>query len=175
MSKIINTESAGKNRNLLVKSVVVALRELLKQTDTGEETRDITAYISIALKSIADTVDESVAAWEKRGYWVKAERFRMDWEWTGFYAISYQGCIIERRLGCGGIPGSQDWSEIWHSESGREKPDRVTLERCIPDTYEVHKKNSFRSQEAAFLLIDKSYLGFRITRASATFNPLPVS
>ena len=99
MSKIINTESAGKNRNLLVKSVVVALRELLKQTGTGDETRDITAYISLALKSISDTVDESVAAWEKRGYWVKAERFRMDWEWTGFFAKSYKDALLKEDWG----------------------------------------------------------------------------
>jgi hypothetical protein len=99
VSKIINTESAGKNRNLLVKSVVVALRALLLQKDTGDETRDITAYISIALKSISDTVDESVAAWEKRGYWVKAERFRMDWEWTGNYSKSYQDALFKEDWG----------------------------------------------------------------------------
>lgn len=83
----------------MVKSVVVALRELLKLTDTGDETRDITAYISLALKSIADTVDESVAAWEKRGYWVKAERFRMDWEWTGFFAKSYKDALLKEDWG----------------------------------------------------------------------------
>jgi hypothetical protein len=99
VSKIINTESAGKNRNLLVKSVVVALRALLQQNDTGDETRDITAYISIALKSISNTVDESVAAWEKRGYWVKAERFRMDWEWTGNYSKSYQDALFKEDWG----------------------------------------------------------------------------
>jgi hypothetical protein len=95
MSKIIKTESAGKDRNLLVKSVVAALRELLKQTDTGGETRDIVAYISIALQSIAETVDESVAAWEKRGYWVKAEHFRMDWEWTGVYAKGFRDALFK--------------------------------------------------------------------------------
>lgn len=95
MSTIIKTESAGKDRNLLVKSIVVALRELLKQTETGDETRDIVAYISSALQSISDTVDESVAAWEKRGYWVKAERFRMDWEWTGNYAREFRKALLK--------------------------------------------------------------------------------
>ena len=28
------------------------------------------------------TIDESVAAWEKKDYWVKADRYRLDWEWT---------------------------------------------------------------------------------------------
>jgi hypothetical protein len=101
VSRIIKTESAGKERTLLVKSVVVALRELLKQTDTGEETKDITAYLSGALQSIANTVDESVAAWEKRGYWVKAEHFRMDWDWTAQYAIGLREALFK-----------EDWAAV---------------------------------------------------------------
>jgi hypothetical protein len=101
VSRIIKTESAGKDRTLLVKSVVVALRELLKQTETGEETKDITAYLSIALQSIANTVDESVAAWEKRGYWVKAEHFRMDWDWTGNYAKGFREALLR-----------EDWAAV---------------------------------------------------------------
>jgi hypothetical protein len=27
-------------------------------------------------------VDESVVAWEKRGYWIKADRYRMEWSWS---------------------------------------------------------------------------------------------
>jgi hypothetical protein len=101
VSRIIKTESAGKDRTLLVKSVVVALRELLKQTETGEETKDLTAYLSIALQSIANTVDESVAAWEKRGYWVKAEHFRMDWDWTGNYAKGIREALFK-----------EDWAAV---------------------------------------------------------------
>lgn len=33
------------------------------------------------LREIKETVDESVAAWEKRDYWMKAERFLRDWMW----------------------------------------------------------------------------------------------
>ncbi len=45
-------------------------------------TRDLAAFIGLALIEIGETIDVSVQAWEKRGYWVKAERFRMDWEWV---------------------------------------------------------------------------------------------
>jgi hypothetical protein len=34
------------------------------------------------LEQIFKTIDVSVSAWEKRGYWVKADRFRMEWIWT---------------------------------------------------------------------------------------------
>ena len=86
MSPIINPESAGKERTQLTKAIVLAVRELAKQTDVTNEAKDLAAFIALALRNISDGIDVSVAAWEKRGYWVKADRFRMDWMWTGQYA-----------------------------------------------------------------------------------------
>lgn len=82
MSRIINPENAGKQRTHLTKGVVLAIRELMKQAQADENTRDLAAYIGLSLIEIGETIDVSVQAWEKRGYWVKAERFRMDWEWV---------------------------------------------------------------------------------------------
>ena len=86
MSRIINPESAGKERTQFSKAIMLAVRELAKQTEVTEETKDLAAFIAVALKSISEGIDVSVAAWEKRGYWVKADRFRMEWMWTGQYA-----------------------------------------------------------------------------------------
>jgi len=83
LSRIIKTESAGKDRTRLSRSIVLALRELMRQAEPGEESRDLAAYIALALLEIHETIDVSVQAWEKRGYWVKADRFRMEWEWSG--------------------------------------------------------------------------------------------
>lgn len=83
MSRVINPESAGKDRTRLSKAIVLAVRELAKQKDITEETKDLTAFIALALRTIADGIDVSVAAWEKRDYWVKADRFRMEWMWSG--------------------------------------------------------------------------------------------
>ena len=83
MSRVINPESVGKQRTQLSKSIVLALRQLARQTDTNGETRDLAAFISIALQAISEGIDSSVAAWEKRGYWVKADKFRMEWAWSG--------------------------------------------------------------------------------------------
>jgi len=44
------------------------------------------AFIIMALKHIAIGIDKSVEAWEKRGYWVKADKYRMEWQWSGKYA-----------------------------------------------------------------------------------------
>jgi len=82
MSRVINPESAAKERTILLRSIVLALRELMEQQDANDQTRDLVAYISLALESIHATIETSIVAWEKRGYWLKADRFQMEWMWT---------------------------------------------------------------------------------------------
>ena len=82
MARVINLNNIGTERKRLAKSVVIALRELMKQQSLDASTHDLAAYISLALYEIFKTVDQSVTAWEKRGYWLKADRFRLQWEWS---------------------------------------------------------------------------------------------
>lgn len=82
MSRVINPDGVGKDRTRLTKSIVLAIRELMRQAEPDEHSRDLAAYIALALLEIHATIEVSVAAWEKKGYWVKADRFRMDWAWT---------------------------------------------------------------------------------------------
>jgi hypothetical protein len=83
MGRVINLESAGKDRTRLTKATVLAMRELMRQSAPDETTRELAAFIALALLQIHETIDSSVEAWEKKGYWVKADRFRMDWAWAG--------------------------------------------------------------------------------------------
>lgn len=99
MGRLINPESAGKERTQLTKAIVLAVRELAKQTDVTRETRDLAAFIALALKNISEGIDVSVAAWEKRGYWVKADRFRMEWMWTGSYAEKMKSAVLADEWG----------------------------------------------------------------------------
>ncbi len=94
MSRLINPDSAGKDRARLSKAIVLAVRELANQTEVTNEAKDLAAFISLALKSISEGVDASVAAWEKRDYWVKADRFRMDWMWSGQFAEKMKSAIL---------------------------------------------------------------------------------
>jgi hypothetical protein len=94
MSRVINPESAGKDRPRLVKAIVLAVRELAKQSQVTQDTKDLAAFISLALKSIAEGIDVSVAAWEKRDYWVKADKFRMEWMWAGQYAEKMKKAVL---------------------------------------------------------------------------------
>ena len=82
MSRVINPDSAGKERTQLSKAIVLAVRQLVQQTEVDAVTRDLASFVAMALIRIDTTIDISVQAWEKRGYWVKADKFRMEWLWA---------------------------------------------------------------------------------------------
>jgi hypothetical protein len=83
LSRVVKPENAGKDRLQLTRSIVRAIQELMKQSNVTDKTRDLAAFIAIALEVIAGTIETSVEAWEKRGYWLKADRFCLEWEWAG--------------------------------------------------------------------------------------------
>lgn len=101
MSRLINPDSAGKDRTRLSKAIVLCVRELAKQRDVTSEAKDLAAFIALALQTISEGIDASVAAWEKRDYWVKADRFRMEWMWSGQYAQKMKNAVL-----------SDDWATI---------------------------------------------------------------
>jgi hypothetical protein len=101
MSRVINPNAAGKERTRLTKAIVITIRELAKQSEPSDAARDMAAFIAGALKTIAEGIDVSVAAWEKRNYWVKADRFRMDWAWAGQLGEKMKTAVIE-----------DDWASI---------------------------------------------------------------
>ena len=82
MSRIINTENVGTERTRLLKAIVISIRELMRQKSVNSTTKDLAAFISNALLAVHDTVERSVMPWEKRDYWVKADKFRLEWAWT---------------------------------------------------------------------------------------------
>jgi hypothetical protein len=94
LSRVINPESAGKDRTRLTKAIVLAIRELAKQSEPTPAACDLAAFISLALTAIADGIDVSVAAWEKRDYWVKADKFRMEWMWAGVVAAKMKSAVL---------------------------------------------------------------------------------
>ena len=104
MSRVINPDSAGKLRTQLSRAVVAAMRELIQQKEQDETTRDLAAFIGLALVEIENSVEVSVAAWEKRGYWVKADRFRLEWEWAGQLGRTIQKAVLE-----------DDWGKVAQS------------------------------------------------------------
>jgi hypothetical protein len=82
VSRIISTDAVGNERTRLLKAIVISIRELMKQSAVDSTTKDLAAFISNALLAVHETVERSVIPWEKRDYWVKADRFRLEWAWT---------------------------------------------------------------------------------------------
>ncbi len=95
MSRIINTNSVGKRRTKLLRTIALSVRELAKKKAVDSESKDIAAYISLALNEVAETIEPSVAAWEKRNYWVKADKFRMEWRWAQKYAEEMRIALLD--------------------------------------------------------------------------------
>lgn len=93
MTRIINLDGVGKQRKKLTREVVLAVRELMRQVEVTDETRDLAAFIAMNLQAIYETIDRTVAAWEKRDYWVKADRFRLEWAWSGKLAEDMREAI----------------------------------------------------------------------------------
>ncbi|MBW6471638.1 MAG: hypothetical protein K0B14_00820 [Anaerolineaceae bacterium] len=101
MGRVINPDRSGKERTKLTKSIVKAIRQLMVQSQPDENTRDLTAYIVVGLEDIYKSIDVSVLAWEKRGYWVKADRFRIDWEWTLQFSKLMREALV-----------NEDWAQV---------------------------------------------------------------
>jgi len=101
LSRVINPEGAGKERTRLVKSIVLSMRELMRQSEPNNTSRDLASFIALALLEINNTVETSVAAWEKKGYWVKADRFRMEWIWTQRMGEQFKQAVL-----------NDDWAAI---------------------------------------------------------------
>lgn len=97
MSRVIHLETPGVTRNQYRRSIAEALRLLSQKSRLDGEAKDLAASIVFCLQGIADTVDQTVEAWEKRDYYMKAERFREEWRWVDAAADGLSGVICEGR------------------------------------------------------------------------------
>jgi hypothetical protein len=99
MGRVISTENLATDRTRLMKAMAIALRQLVGQQGFGDEARDLAAFLVLALDGIAASVERSVLPWEKRGYWVKADRFRMDWAWVEPRARQMRAALLNDDIG----------------------------------------------------------------------------
>ena len=93
MSRVINVNSPGKIRNQERRTIAEILRQLVEKPELDAEAKDMVATIVYSLRTIYDGVDGSAQAWEKRGYWMKAERFMRDWRWTIEKASDFEDIV----------------------------------------------------------------------------------
>ena len=93
MGRVINPENPGKIRNHHRRSIAEILRRLSQKEGVDDEAKDLAAIIVFLLEEIHQSVFQTVEAWEKRGYWMKAERFQREWEWTKETAANFDDVI----------------------------------------------------------------------------------
>ncbi len=101
MTRIIKLDGVGKQRKRLTKEVVLAIRELMRQNEVNEDTKDLAAFIALNLEAIHQTIERTVEPWEKRDYWIKADRFRLEWAWSGTLAQEMREAILD-----------EDWQKV---------------------------------------------------------------
>ncbi|MCY3936138.1 MAG: hypothetical protein OXG09_09160 [Chloroflexi bacterium] len=56
------------------------------QGSRDEEMLDWLAAVVFTLRDIAKSVEQTAVAWEKRNHWLKADRFRREWDWVAAIA-----------------------------------------------------------------------------------------
>ncbi len=112
MGRVINPNSPGKLRDQLLRGVVVALRELMSRSENDVEAHDLAAYIVLSLEEIAGTIEKTVEPWEKRGYWLKADRYRLEWEWAGRLGKSLSDGLLGEDWGSAAQAAAQIMAKV---------------------------------------------------------------
>jgi hypothetical protein len=138
LGRVIHTEGVGKERKALSRAVLLAIRQLMQQREVDQTTRDLAAFVALALGDIHQTIDESVAAWEKRGYWLKADRFRLEWAWSEQLANMLRKAVLE-----------EDWPTVAQTAAqvagklnGVKLPQRKALSALWEGAWERLKQRS---------------------------------
>jgi len=80
VSRVIRTEPASRTRAQLLAGASKALDGMTPSL-SREELQDRLAFLGLCLAEVRRSLDQTIEAWEKRGYWVKADRFRDEWRW----------------------------------------------------------------------------------------------
>ncbi len=83
MSPVIRPESAARARGRILGAIAYTLRVGAGDpTANPTERRDMLAFVALALRQLSQSVEDTAGAWERRGYWVKADKFRQEWGWA---------------------------------------------------------------------------------------------
>jgi hypothetical protein len=94
LTRIIATESVGQQRHGLRRTIAEALRRLATKQTFDQESLDLAALIVFSLRRLEQGVDQTATAWEKRNYYLKADRFRLEWEWLDDTAYALETALL---------------------------------------------------------------------------------
>jgi hypothetical protein len=95
MGRVINPDSAGKQRNQHMRTIAELLRRLSQKQVLDDEAKDMVSALVFCFRDIDEGIEVSAAAWEKRDYWMKADELRQRWSWAGRMADELQPIVFE--------------------------------------------------------------------------------
>jgi len=96
MSRVVNVDNVGAQRQRLRRTIAEALRNLMGKSEVDEEARDLAALIVFSLREIDAGIEQTTSAWEKRDYYLKADRFRQEWMWVAPAADELEKLLREQ-------------------------------------------------------------------------------
>jgi hypothetical protein len=94
MSRVINTTSVGQERNQLRRTIAEALRHMILKPKFDQESRDLASLIVFSLRRLEQGVEQTATAWENRNYFLKADRFRREWEWIEETSFALETALL---------------------------------------------------------------------------------
>lgn len=97
MGRVINPESAGKQRNQLLRTIAEVLRHLGQKQVVDDEAKDMISLLVYCFREIDEGIEASAEAWEKRDYYLKAEELRTRWGWAGRMADELQHVVFAEK------------------------------------------------------------------------------
>lgn len=96
MSQVINRNNYSNQRSSYLRFISTALERYDNNKTTIEEKRDITVFVLLTLLEIQKSIQKTIQPWEKRGYWVKADQFRAEWQWVDLVCNGLQKKIRQQ-------------------------------------------------------------------------------
>ena len=82
MTRVVRPQSPATTRHDALRQIRAALQPTLAGSSAHMGERDRLLLVCEQLSLVAASVEETAHAWEERGYWAKADRFRRDWLWV---------------------------------------------------------------------------------------------
>jgi len=134
VSRVLRTESGTTRRARVLRGLAQALRAAVQLKDSSsEEERDILAFLALGLATLQESVEETSSAWERKAYWVKADRFRQQWDWlprilavlemslqrgdlirAGAYGLEIAVILADLKVSAG-RPKGKPWNGAWNA------------------------------------------------------------
>jgi hypothetical protein len=135
MSRVISTETPGSKRNNIFKLIVNLMPAIRSKEIKPEARNDIVAFIVLSLNEVEKSIQDTLTPWEKRGYWSKADQFRLEWEWVEK--------VKESILAEETVQGWKNWPEALADvfiHLADVKPTRKKLGEFWSGSYDLYKK-----------------------------------